>query len=276
MFAPKLSASILDISKKLDKGLIDAIIESEINSLELGYKDFEKKTFNENKEYLKECVDDEKIKITSIHLPFGESLAIASLDGKCIKNAEIEIETAMEYALYFGAEVIVVHASAEPIKHKDRSALILQAKQTLKKFEEDAKNKNLKFAIEFLPRTCIGNSAEELLAIIKDLDKEHFGICLDVNHLMNNYKQLPNVICQLQERIFELHLSDHDGIDEKHWMPGDGVINWEELMMTLAQIDYQGIFNYEAHCLPGDSYHKKITNLEENFKWLLSYLDRIN
>lgn len=270
MFHPKLSASFLDISKRLDKEVIDAIINSEIYSLELAYAGFEDNTFNENKEYLKECVADHRLKITSIHMPFGETISISSLNKQYLENAEKELQTAIEQALYFGADVIVVHASLEPIDPKDRKAMILQAGNTLKKYEQEIIENNLKIAVEFLPRTCIGNSAEELLAIIKGLDKEHFGVCLDVNHLMADYKRLPDIVLQLQEHLFELHLSDYDGIDEKHWLPGRGVIDWQRLIMTLNKINYKGIFNFEAHVLPGDTYQMKIQNLEDSFKWLTS------
>jgi hypothetical protein len=29
--------------------------------------------------------------------------------------------------------------------------------------------------------------------------------------------------------IISLHISDDDGIDERHWYPGNGVLSWNEI-----------------------------------------------
>lgn len=263
----KLAVSLHTISRNLTKELIDAVIESGIHSLEILSSRFDNDTFEKNRSALKNHINNGNLKISSIHLPFGGSLAIASLDDECRKNAEDAIEKAINDALDFNAGTIVVHASAEPIEPKDRKPMIAQGTQTLKIFEKIARENSIKFAIELLPRTCIGNTSEELFQMISELDKNHFGICLDVNHLMENFDQLPDEIRKISDSLFELHISDYDGIDEKHWMPGQGVIDWKELMKALDDIDFNGLFNYEAH-IPGDSDKGKIEQLEKNFKWL--------
>jgi len=69
-----------------------------------------------------------------------------------------------------------------------------------------------------------------------------------------------------------LHLSDYDGIDEKHWMPGEGVIDWQAFMLALQEIDYTGPFNYEAKP-HGDTPAEKIRDLEANFQMLTALLN---
>jgi sugar phosphate isomerase/epimerase len=56
-------------------------------------------------------------------------------------------------------------------------------------------------------------------------------------------------------------------VDEKHWLPGKGVLNWPALMQALREIDYKGPFTYECD-LEGDSLADKLAKLRDNFSWL--------
>jgi sugar phosphate isomerase/epimerase len=46
-----------------------------------------------------------------------------------------------------------------------------------------AADDGVRVAVECLPRTCLGNAAAELRAIVDALDPAAAGVCLDVNHL---------------------------------------------------------------------------------------------
>ncbi|MCE5218704.1 sugar phosphate isomerase/epimerase, partial [bacterium] len=43
-----------------------------------------------------------------------------------------------------------------------------------------------------------------------------------------------------------LHISDHDGIDERHWIPGRGIVNWQDFAAGLDDIGYTGCLMHEA------------------------------
>ena len=92
--------------------------------------------------------------------------------------------------------------------------------------------------MEFLPRTCVGNCVEELEQIVSRFDPDQVGICMDVNHVMNRNRELPAIIDRLAPRIRSFHISDYDGIDEAHWLPGQGVIDWPEVMRRIRAIDH--------------------------------------
>ena len=119
--------------------------------------------------------------------------------------------------------------------------------------------------------TCLGNSLEELHDLLDGLDPDVAGICLDTNHGMDRPQDLPGIVRRLGTRLTTLHLSDYDGIDEKHELPGKGVLDWKAFLAALDEIDYQGPFNYECS-VEGDTLEEKIRALEENFDWLRSLL----
>ncbi len=86
---------------------------------------------------------------------------------------------------------------------------------------------------------------------------------------MDRHAALGDVVRDLGDRIFTLHLSDYDGVDEKHWVPGEGVIDWTAFMRALHEIGYTGPFNFECN-LPGETPARRLEALEGCFQWLCS------
>jgi sugar phosphate isomerase/epimerase len=70
--------------------------------------------------------------------------------------------------------------------------------------------------------------------------------------------------------LLEIHASDYDGIDEKHQLPGTGVVDWKSVMQALRSVEFQGPINYEVAFKPDVPLAERIRTLEENFHWLLS------
>ena len=106
------------------------------------------------------------------------------------------------------------------------------------------------------------------MSLIDDVPFETVGLCLDVNH-PKGYEQLPDIVKQLGEKIITLHISDYDGIDEKHWMPFKGDIDWGAFANALSEINYAGAFIYEAK-LEGDTAEEKLINVLSNFQHILA------
>lgn len=110
----------------------------------------------------------------------------------------------------------------------------------------EAKTYGVELVIECLPRTCLGNSSEEILWLLEG--NENLGVCCDVNHLL---KETPEEFIQkVGQRITTLHISDYDGLDERHWAPGEGIIDWNLVIASLLAADYSGPFLFEYNDTP--------------------------
>ena len=131
---------------------------------------------------------------------------------------------------------------------------------------EPLRKAGYKLALELLPRTCLGNTAAELLAILDGFGDE-FGVCLDVNHLMGRIRELPDETRLLGDRLLSLHISDYDGVDECHFMPGTQNIDWPPFIKALTDIGYDGVFNYEMRLKgsPADRVRDTIANFKTLF-----------
>ena len=86
---------------------------------------------------------------------------------------------------------------------------------------------------------------------------------------MNRFTSLPEVVRILGPRLFALHCSDYDGVDEKHWPPLRGVIDWTAFLSALRTAGFSGPINYEA-VLDGGTPVERLAFLEANFSQLIS------
>ena len=50
------------------------------------------------------------------------------------------------------------------------------------------------------------------------------------------------------------HLSDYDGVDERHWLPGQGVVPWKQVFLGLQKAGYRGPYLFELGAGP-NGYH---------------------
>ncbi|RKY58288.1 MAG: hypothetical protein DRP94_06745, partial [Candidatus Latescibacterota bacterium] len=107
-------------------------------------------------------------------------------------------------------------------------------------------------------------SVSELEALLEGIPQEHIGVCLDTNHV-KDASSLPEVIHALGRWLVTLHISDFDGSDERHWLPGRGVIDWPAVWHALEEVGYDGPWLYES----GAVYDDPVANIhliEENFR----------
>lgn len=101
-----------------------------------------------------------------------------------------------------------------------------------------------------------------LAALIDAIDDRRVTACLDVGHAQVNSPYSPATWATiLGPRIGHVHLHDNDGLADRHWPLGRGVIALPEAMDALAAVAPQCTFTLE--CEP-----------EESLTWLARYCDQ--
>jgi sugar phosphate isomerase/epimerase len=192
-----------------------------------------------------EALRNSTLELWSVHAPFGQDLDLSSLDDEMQQATLHAIKEAFCFAAELGCELVVVHPSAEPISPEERPARLARSREGLAELAKATSASGPRMAIEPLPRSCLGNSLAEMELLLEGLSENQVGICLDVNHA-NVGQDLGTFIARLGSRIWTLHISDNDGLDEKHWLPGEGVIDWRALLHDLDRVGYDGPFLYEV------------------------------
>lgn len=129
--------------------------------------------------------------------------------------------------------------------------------------EQETWNLNLAFMRELL-QTAIENDViicfenmpmtrfslgepKDILRFVKEIDNDQFKICLDTGHISVFPGLSPaDAMRELGDYICVLHIHDNDGMHDRHWIPGEGVIDWDDFGKALKEINYQGVFSLET------------------------------
>ena len=240
--------------------------EESVNHFELfsGSPSFDldnKKLVKEIKRYL----GDSNLKCWSVHAVCGERYDFSLFGGREQNSSLLGIKKSIELAYTLKADKVVIHPSGESIFEMERDVRLSQCKEGLEKLVEFAKGSVVKLAIENLPRSCLGNTSQEVLEITSGFALDVVGICMDVNHIFN--ERIDQFITSVGNKVITTHISDNDGIDEKHWLPMKGVIDWHNLLSALRNINYHGMFMYEVK--PKDrTFKEEVRGIKENYKEL--------
>lgn len=190
---------------------------------------------------LRRCADEFGITLWSYHLPFAP---FKSLDPSVPALAEGTVAyfcSLIDKAADAGIRIFVVHPSGEPIAEEDRSMRMSTAKKSLFALAEYAKKKGGVIAVEDLPRTCLGRDSSDILELISA--HPDLRVCFDTNHLLK--EDIGDFIRAVGDKIVTTHVSDYDFINERHWLPGEGQIDWAMLKNTLKSVGYAGCWLYE-------------------------------
>ena len=183
------------------------------------------------------------IKLWSYHLPFSpfRIIDISSADAEVRKYTLDTLTGLIQKAADAGLDKFVIHASGEPIEDAKREERMKYSMESLDHLAELAAREGAVIAVEDLPRTCLGNTSEDILRLISANDK--LRVCLDTNHLLK--EDNVRFVEAVGERIITLHVSDYDFIDEKHWLPGEGLNDWNAIYAALQRVNYKGVWMYE-------------------------------
>jgi hypothetical protein len=187
------------------------------------------------------------VEIWSIHLPYARDLDISDANEAQRQKTVLELGELIRSYKELGMKKMVIHGSYEitkPIPVEDRKIRIAASRKSLAELAPVAESIHAQLALEGLPRACLGNTSKEVLELLAGLDS--VGVCLDTNHMLT--ETTDHFAKEVGKRIVTLHVSDYDGIDERHWLPqpGKGVNNFPAIIRNLLEAGYPGPFLFEC------------------------------
>ena len=189
---------------------------------------------------IKAAADKTGITLWSFHFPFGYYNIASLKPGRCEETVNYHSDL-IRKASAIGIKRFVVHASGEPIAAEDRAECMRRVKKSLAALSQVAKECGAVIAVEDLPRTCLGNCHEDILELIGD--DPTLGVCFDSNHL--TLERGEDFLAVTGHRLITVHISDFDFFNERHWLPGEGKVDWPCMMQALDATGYDGVFLYE-------------------------------
>lgn len=226
--------------KVLEEKLFSDYAENGIDAIEISpaWNEFKMLNYNSLHKWSRQY----GVTLWSFHLPFPTTDICSTNRGIRVCSVEYMCELIKQGA-GAGIKKFVIHAGLEPVSFelKERAEKMACSQESLNQLAEFAAEYDAVICVEDLPRSCLGNSSDEILELISVNDK--LRVCLDTNHLLK--EDNIDFIKRVGNKIETLHVSDYDYVDEKHWLPGEGKIHWQRLIEELKNINYQGVWMYE-------------------------------
>ena len=122
---------------------------------------------------------------------------------------------------------------------------------------------------------------ENFVAHMDLLDPEWFVACVDIGHgeMFKGQSSARELLLALGDRVQTLHVHDNDCWHDDHTFPFFGKIDWECILSTLKEINYQGVFTFEADYpvrkFPNELKQDALTLLYKTGRYLLRRLNEI-
>lgn len=244
---------------KLDELKNAGIMEIELSSGD--FRPFFEYDYFERSVEIYEFAKAHGVTISSIHLPFSPFSMIDGTDPEK-ELFTVKLQTMiMEAAAKSGIKIAVIHPSGEPYQDEERAERLEQGCKVIAQLAENAKKLGMQLALENLPRTCLCRTHDEMQYFLERIPD--LKVCFDMNH--NLSEDNADYIRAVGDKIITLHVSDYDFIDERHWLPGKGKVDWKKMIEVLEEVGYNGRFLYEINW-DGVTF----ADVAENYRSLLS------
>lgn len=82
--------------------------------------------------------------------------------------------------------------------------------------------------------------------IFTRIQSDHLGFCYDTSHDFLYSPKPGELLERWGNRLLVTHLGDNDGVFDRHWLPGLGVIDWKEIAHWLPIKSYKGSLMLEV------------------------------
>jgi len=197
----------------------------------------------------REWAGEADIELFSGHVPFARDLDPSNPSEQERREVVSRLCDMFDIYALLKFKKLNIHASYEitkPIPAAERQARIESARKSLAALARKAEEIHVQLAVECLPRACLGNTSAEMLTLLQDIPSA--GVTLDTNHLF--HETPAEFIHKIGARIVNTHVADNDGVDERHWLPGKGVVDFVAIVRALEDVGYPGPFKFECAGTP--------------------------
>jgi len=174
-----------------------------------------------------EIVNSYGLKLDNIHLPSDDTNLLWSCDKNMREKQTAKIINWLHECSDAGACAAVMHTS-------DGSGIELDLKHGFESFSEIVKaSEDIKIRVS-LENTSMAKYTE---FVLKEFESDYVGFCYDSSHDFVNGQGCGKILNKWKHRLFNVHLSDNDGLCDRHWIPGNGIVNWNEIIRTIRETE---------------------------------------
>lgn len=201
---------------------------------------------------LRSLLEELSLHPNSVHVPIdGINLSTSKPEER--RQAIKLLTYTLEYCKAIECSIAVVHPSHLDSLSIGTKAMKRNSVEALMEIVPRAEALGVKIALENMiekEKPRFGSRVTDLIETIEEVGSSYLGVCLDVGHtnLMpaRARANLEDEIILAGERLWTLHINDNDGKEDHHWPPGDGNIDWGQVIRGLRKVNYKGVFMTEV------------------------------
>ncbi|MDX9870909.1 MAG: sugar phosphate isomerase/epimerase family protein [Clostridia bacterium] len=192
------------------------------------------------KEHFAALVREAGLFFENIHAPFINTNDLWSADKAAREKAVQQYLTWLEDCAQYAIPLLVMHLT-EGDEPPEANKYGLESMMALVRGAEE---RSVKIAVENTRRT------NHVSFVLNEIPSDYLGLCYDSSHARLCPDRGETLLNRFGQRLLATHLSDNDGKEDRHWVPGNGIINWNSLMNKFIMNNYTGYLTLEVAADP--------------------------
>jgi sugar phosphate isomerase/epimerase len=202
---------------------------------------------------LGQWLTETRLRLTSVHAPitdrFGAgdqwkaTYSTAVSDNARRQSAVQEAEAALQIARRVPFKLLVLHLGTPASKNNPGDNVRASAVKSAEEICCLAEPLGVRVALEVIPNP-ISSAASLVQMLERDLESTSAGICMDFGHAFLA-GDVPDAVEAAAEHLIATHVHDNHGRDDEHLVPFLGSIPWDQTLVTMQKIGYDGTYLLE-------------------------------
>lgn len=199
----------------------------------------------------KQLCDQAGIQIWSVHMPFSDKIDISLADEATRQGVVKYHADCLEYVKLLEPKVVLFHTSWY-IPKGERETHYVQARKSSVELNEIVKSFGAITVLENMLdkkdmskrptyETPLGRQVDCMQKLFEGMPEDIY-VAVDLNHI----KRPEEMIRAFGARVKTLHVSDGNGEEECHYLPGKGENDWNKIQQSLYDAGYKGVFMHEV------------------------------
>ncbi len=181
-----------------------------------------------------ELVKEYGLEVDYLHAPFYFHTQLRDSD-EAIRNESIaEHKRWIDICKRENIDKLVLHLNRLTKDEYITDILI----DSLTQINDYAIKNGVKIAVENIGRP------DDLERVFDEIDNIYF--CIDSSHASLEGDTEGRILSKYADRLICTHFSDNDGIADRHWILGKGIINFNNMAKILKENNYTGRINCEV------------------------------
>ncbi|MDO8683451.1 MAG: 5-keto-L-gluconate epimerase [Armatimonadota bacterium] len=176
-----------------------------------------------------------------------DGLSFSNPNADIRHSAVQRIKDCIDFASNLNALLIIGLVRGRTTAGVDKAQALAWIKEALGECLAFAEKKNVRIVIEPINRyeTDLLNTASETIDFIRQLQSLNIGLLLDSFHMNIEEPSIYESIRTAGNLLAHFHI-----VDSNRWAPGYGHLDFQQIIASLREIDYQGYLSAEILPLP--------------------------